>query len=231
MNIAIIPARLNSKRIPKKNIKKFCGKPMIYWSIYAAKKSNLFEKIIVSTDSDEIAKIAQKYGAIVPFLRPKKLSGDFIGTTPVVSHAANWAKSQGWDIKYVCCIYPTAALINVIDLKKAYKKISSNQFSYVIAASRYSAPIFRSFKVLGSKGLKMFFPDYYLKRSQDIEVAYFDAGQFYWGKLDSWIKQEKGYSDKSTIQELPSWRVQDLDTNEDWKRAEFIFKLLRKNEK
>tara|TARA_B100000212_G_C27352729_1_gene524418 strand:+ start:127 stop:825 length:699 start_codon:yes stop_codon:yes gene_type:complete len=229
MNIAVIPARGGSKRILKKNIKNFCGKPLISWTIEIALKSKLFDRVILSSEDEEIISIAKKYGAEVPFVRPKELSDDFSTTDDVMSHAANWIKNNENSVNSICCIYATAPFLNIEDLKNGLKKFNEGKFNYVFAATDYSAPIFRSFEYTQKNGLRMFFPENYNKRSQDLPVAYHDAGQFYWGSLDTWIKKKETFNKYSFPIILPRWRVQDIDTNSDWERAEFIMKTILDN--
>ena len=223
MNVAIIPARGGSKRIHKKNIKDFLGKPIIAYSIENAIDSNLFDKVVVSTDDDEIAKAAIKYGAEVPFVRPKDLSDDFSGTHEVVGHAVGWLESRGNKIDYACCLYATAPLIQIKDLVKGFNLIKTGKWESVIAATNFSYPIFRSFEKLPNGGLKMLFPEHYESRSQDLAEAYHDAGQFYWASAQVWMGKPNGFSKNSTIIELPSHLVQDIDTMEDWSKAEKIY--------
>jgi len=227
MNIAIIPARGGSKRIPKKNIKSFFGKPIISYSIDTAIKSGLFEKVIVSTDDPEISEIANEYGAQTPFIRPKNLSDDFSGTHEVIGHAVQYLESLKINMNYICCIYPTAPLIRVSDLIQGYKLISSNCWDSVIAATNYSYPIYRSFEYLESGGLRMLFPDHYTSRSQDLEEVYHDAGQFYWGRAKAFIDGDPIFSQRSCAVLLPRSRVQDIDTLEDWRTAEILFKAFK----
>lgn len=224
MIVAIIPARGGSKRIPKKNIKKFFGKPIISYSIKAAIDSNLFDKVIVSTDCDEIAQISIESGADVPFIRPKELSGDFLGTHEVVGHAIRWLEDSGEVVEYACCIYATAPMIQVSDLIKGFDLLRTGKWKSVIAATKYSYPIFRSFEKFPSGGLKMIFPEHYNSRSQDLPEVYHDAGQFYWAKSQEWKnKPSSSFSENNTIIELPHFLVQDIDTLDDWNRAEKIY--------
>jgi len=225
MKIAIIPARGGSKRIPKKNIKKFKGLPIIAWPLLAVKNTNLFDKIIVSTDNKEIAKIAKKLKAEVPFIRPKKISGDHASTSSVIKHAIDWLKTKKIYPKFICCIYPTAAFIDSKDLIEGYKKIKTLKWNYVFSGGKFYSSILRSFKKNNFNDLKMIFPKYYNKRTQDILEAYHDAGQFYWGKVESWSKQKPIFAKKSCIIEIPRWRIHDIDTIEDWKIAEKMWKL------
>ena len=218
--VAIIPARGGSKRIPRKNIREFAGKPMIVHSIACALRSRLFERIIVSTDDDEIGAVARENGAEVPFIRPAELSGDVVGTTGVVAHALRWLHGQHDQPEAVCCIYATAPFIHVNDLRAALSLYESGRWQYVFAATTFAAPIFRSFRSLGDDGLQMFFPEHFLARSQDLPEALHDAAQFYWGRPRAWLDGEKVFDSHSTVTRIPRWRVQDIDTEEDWRRAE-----------
>ncbi len=227
MNIAIIPARGGSKRIPHKNIKEFCGKPMIAWSIEAAKVSELFDHIIVSTDDHEIAEVAKQWGAAVPFRRPTELSNDYAGTTEVIAHATQWALDQGLDLEAVCCIYATAPFIQKTDLKRGLESLKSGSWDYTFTVTDFASPIFRSFKQTSDGGLEMFFPEHFNKRSQDLPVALHDAGQFYWGRPSAWLECKRIFDRNSKPIIIPCWRVQDIDTDDDWHRAEIMFKLLK----
>ena len=226
MNIALIPARGGSKRIPRKNIKFFCGKPIIAYSIETAFASKLFNKVIVSTDDKEIAKTAKDYGAEVPFIRPAKLSDDYTDTNAVIAHGINWILGQGWELSGVCCIYATAPFIQKDDFIKAYDIFLTNKWEFVFAATSFIYPIQRAFMKLKTDRIKMFNSEHFETRSQDLPEAYHDAGQFYWGKTDAWLENAMAFSEKSTIVELPSYRVVDIDTEEDWIRAELIYKTL-----
>lgn len=220
MKIAIIPARSGSKRIPHKNVKTFKGKPIIFWTLKTIINSKLFDRIIVSTDSEKIAKIAKRFKAEVPFIRPKSISSDFASTQDVIKHSINWLQLKKMSPKYICCIYPTAAFINLKDLTNGYKKIQTNKWNFVFSAGKFHSSIFRSFKKNNTKGLKMIFPKYYKKRTQDIKETYFDAGQFYWGKTDAWKNSKPIFAKHSYLIEIPRWRIHDIDTMEDWKIAE-----------
>lgn len=226
MRIAVIPARGGSKRIPRKNIKPFCGKPMIAWSIEAAKSSGLFEYIIVSTDDAEIAEVAKQWGAEVPFMRPEALSNDHAGTTPVVAHATQWALAQGFDVSAVCCIYATAPFVQTDDLKRGWEALNSGDWDYAFTVTDFAAPIFRSFKQTAEGGVEMFFPEHFATRSQDLPVALHDAGQFYWGRPVAWLKDKRIFDRRSKPVMIPRWRVQDIDTPDDWKIAELIYNQL-----
>jgi N-acylneuraminate cytidylyltransferase len=225
MNVAIIPARGGSKRISNKNIKNFKGYPLIYWSLKAAISSKLFDKIIVSTDSIKIKNIAEKLKAEVPFLRPKNISNDHASTADVMKHAVGWLEKNNISPKFVCCIYPTAAFLKPKDIIKAYKKIKNSKWDYVFSGGRFTSSIFRSFKKNKHNGLKMIFPKFYNKRTQDITETFHDAGQFYWGKKNSWKKKKLIFSSKSCMIEIPRWRIHDIDNLEDWHAAEKMWIL------
>lgn len=222
MNIAVIPARGGSKRIPRKNINSFCGKPMIAWSIEAAISSGLFDHIIVSTDDEEIQEVAKQYGASVPFMRPEELSNDHAETTPVIAHATQWALEQGFDVTAVCCIYATAPFIQVADIKQGWEELNSGDWEYAFTVTDFAAPIFRSFKQTDEGGIEMFYPEHFNTRSQDLPTALHDAGQFYWGRPAAWLQGKRIFDHHSKPVLIPRWRVQDIDTQDDWDRAEIL---------
>jgi len=223
MNICIIPARSGSKRIKNKNIKSFYGKPIIAWSIELAIASKIFDKIIVSTDDKKIANIAKRYGAEVPFLRPKKLSNDHTETVPVIAHAIEWISKNFIKPTYVCCVYATAPFLEKDDLKKGLKILIKSDSQYTFSATNYSYPIQRSFKI-NKKRIEMFYPKHYNSRSQDLEEAFHDAGQFYWGLTDAWLNDQPIIGQDSKPIFIPRNRVVDIDTLEDWSIAEKMFK-------
>lgn len=225
-NICVIPARGGSKRIPGKNIKPFFGKPMIAWSINAAMNSDIFDRIIVSTDDPEIAFVSKKYGASVPFIRPSELSGDFIGTAPVVNHAINNLVVDDFEGHDICCLYATAPFVTADLLRKGLHLLRSNSArSFVFTATEYPYPIQRALKFDASKSsVSMFNPDMYNMRSQDLEPAYHDAGQFYWANAQSWLNSQNQFEDSIPLL-LPRWDVQDIDTESDWNYAEKLFSL------
>ena len=225
MKIAVIPARAGSKRIHRKNVKLFCGKPIIAYSIQAAIASGLFDQVVVSTDSHEIAEIAIKYGATIPFIRPDELSDDFSTTGQVIAHAVSWFQKQQFRLDLVCCIYATAPLMLKSDLIGAHQIFNNNEWDYVFSASKFSYPIQRGFALTETNGLKMFNPEHFTTRSQDLIQSYHDAGQYYFGTPEAWVNNSPLFSEKSTIYELPYWRAQDIDTLEDWEMAELLYKL------
>jgi N-acylneuraminate cytidylyltransferase len=229
MKVAVIPARGGSKRIPRKNIREFAGKPMIAYSIDAALQSGLFERVIVSTDDEEIARVARSCGAEAPFRRPAELSDDQTATTEVISHAISWLQNQGVSLTAVCCIYATAPFIRQDDLKQALAILEAGNWQYVFAATTFAFPVFRSFQKSAESGLGMLYPEHFNTRSQDLPEVLHDAGQFYWGRPQAWLDHARVFDKWSTVVTIPRWRVQDIDTEEDWLRAELMSHYLRTN--
>lgn len=226
MKLAIIPARGGSKRIPRKNIKPFCGKPMIAWSIEAALQSACFDQIIVSTDDAEIAEVARQWGATVPFMRPAELSDDHTGTIPVIRHAIEWFNRQGQSVEQACCLYATAPFVSAEDLRCGLDILQGNDCDYAFSVTSYPFPIQRAIRVNGEGRVEMFSPEHFNTRSQDLEEAFHDAGQFYWGRAEAWLQGKMIFSPDSLPVLLPRHRVQDIDTPEDWVRAEWLFKAM-----
>jgi pseudaminic acid cytidylyltransferase len=226
MKLAVIPARGGSKRIPRKNIKEFCGKPMIAWSIEAAIQSGCFDEVIVSTDDQEIADVARQFGASVPFMRPAQLSDDYTGTIPVIRHAIEWMRAQGRDVQQVCCIYATAPFVRAEDLCTGLQLLTEQESDYAFSVTSYAFPIQRAIRLTPAKRVEMFNPEHFNTRSQDLEETYHDAGQFYWGQADAWVEGRPIFAESSAPVVLPRHRVQDIDTLEDWERAEWMFKAL-----
>ena len=224
MNLAVIPARGGSKRIPRKNIRDFCGKPMILWSIEAALASGCFEKIIVSTDDSEIADVARAAGADVPFLRPAELSDDHTGTIPVIRHAIEMMRAGGFSAELTCCIYATAPFLMPTDIIAGRDALLRENCDFAFAVTRYPFPIQRAISVTRDNRIKMFDPSMYSKRSQDLEESWHDAGQFYWGRSVAWLAQGDLFANNSAPIILPRHRVEDIDTEEDWSRAEWLFR-------
>ena len=231
MKLAVIPARGGSKRIPRKNIKPFCGKPMISWSIEAALKSGCFDRVIVSTDDAEIAEISRSCGAEVPFMRPAALSDDHTATIPVIAHAIDWYRQCGDDPDEVCCIYATAPFVNYEHIQLGLKLLQEGDWHYVFSATTFAFPIQRAFEKKADGGLKMFSPEQFQTRSQDLPEAMHDAGQFYWGRADAWIENRKIFDYWSTVVQLPRWQVQDIDTPEDWAAAEVLQAVIEERQK
>ncbi|WP_313650351.1 pseudaminic acid cytidylyltransferase [Pseudomonas soli] len=227
MKVAIIPARGGSKRIPRKNIKMFCGKPIIAYSIEAALSSGCFDKVIVSTDDDAIADVARALGAIVPFVRPKLLSDDYAGTGPVVRHAIQWLIAEGEEPSLVCCIYATAPFVSAADLRRGLESLLADSVDYAFSVTSYGFPIQRAVRLNADNRIEMFQPEHLNTRSQDLEEAFHDAGQFYWGRTSAWIDSKPLFGPQSSPVMLPRHRVQDIDTLEDWVRAEWLFKAMQ----
>jgi len=229
MRLAVIPARGGSKRIPRKNIKLFGGKPMIAWSIEAAIQGGCFDRIIVSTDDAEIADVARAYGAEVPFVRPPELSDDHTATIPVVAHAIKWISQQYGPVEFACCLYATAPFIQSKDLRQGLNLLIKSDALYAFTVTNFAAPIQRSFRITQQQRIEMFNPDQYNTRSQDLEEAYHDAGQFYWGRAEAWLSSTPLHSEFAIPLFLPRYRVQDIDTLDDWIRAEMMFEILNKH--
>ncbi|MEP3562685.1 MAG: pseudaminic acid cytidylyltransferase [Marinobacter sp.] len=226
MRLAIIPARGGSKRIPRKNIKEFCGKPMIAWSIEAARESGCFDHIIVSTDDPEIAAVAEEYGAKVPFTRPPELADDHTATRPVINHAIQEV-SRLWGMpEYVCCLYATSPFMLAEDLKQAFTKLRDSNADFVFSAGRFPYPIKRGFRVNDAGRVERLWPEHRYTRSQDLEETYHDAGQFYWGKTNAFLNLGDPMSEAGVAYVLPGTRVHDIDTQEDWAVAELLFRAL-----
>ena len=229
MNVAIIPARGGSKRIPRKNIRDFCGKPMIAWSIEAALQSGCFARVIVSTDDAEIAEVAREWGAEVPFIRPAELSDDHATTVPVIGHAVAWLHAQDCVVEQVCCLYATAPFVRVEDLRRGLALLTEAASDYAFSVTRYAFPIQRAIRLTEQGRVEMFQPEYFNTRSQDLEEAYHDAGQFYWGRAEAWLSGKMIFGPESVPVLLPRHRVQDIDTLEDWQRAEWMFKVMQQS--
>ncbi|MFQ3250133.1 MAG: pseudaminic acid cytidylyltransferase [Glaciecola sp.] len=224
MKLAIIPARGGSKRIPNKNIRDFVGKPLVAYSIEVAKASGLFDKIVVTTDNQEVADIALEYGAEVPFIRPPELSNDVIGTRPVTNHAIRYVTEHFEKPEFCCCIYATAPFLQAEYLKQGLQKLRLNSdkgFAYSVTS--FPFPIQRALFLKDNYATPSF-PEDITKRSQDLEEAYHDAGQFYWGRTDDYLSSKRIFSEHGIPIVLPRHLVQDIDTQEDWDRAELMYK-------
>jgi len=225
-NLCIIPARGGSKRIPRKNIKDFLGKPIIAYSIEAALNSDLFDEVMVSTDDEEIAEVAKRYGARVPFIRSKKNADDFATTVDVLSEVLNEYKVLGKSFKNVCCIYPTAPFVTPEVLKEGYEKLITDNYDSVFSVLRYSFPIQRALKIEKGK-VSMFYPEFMESRSQDLEPSFHDAGQFYWFKPTVVEEQRKLWTSNTGEIEINELSAQDIDDKTDWKLAELKYELLQ----
>lgn len=227
MNIAIIPARGGSKRIPRKNIKEFCGQPMLAYPIKAALESGVIDKVIVSTEDEEIAVVAREYGAEVPFYRPVALADDHTGTSPVVRDTLQRLLQLGWDVQHCACIYATTPLLSSSLIRQAYQQLSETSADYVFTSARFSFPIQRALLQTKTGGVTPFDPVSIVKRSQDLPAAYHDAGQLYWGSSSTWLNLNKHiFGENSHMLVLPQHLVQDIDTPEDWQHAELLYRML-----
>ncbi|QUL37350.1 pseudaminic acid cytidylyltransferase [Erythrobacter sp. JK5] len=225
-NIAIIPARGGSKRIPRKNIRAFAGKPMIGYAIEAALACEAIGRVVVTTDDDEIAAIAEDFGAEVPFRRPAELADDITPTVPVIQHAIQACRTRGFAFEYACCIYPGVPFIRTEDLAEALALlIEHGGEGYTFPVTGFPSPIQRALKRDASGGVAPFDPSHVNTRTQDLEPAYFDAGQFYWGRAETWLSGANIHANGRAIV-LPEWRVVDIDTPEDWDRAEALHRAI-----
>jgi N-acylneuraminate cytidylyltransferase len=227
VNIAVVPARGGSRRIPRKNIRPFCGKPMMAWTLEAARGSGLFDRVIVSTEDAEIKQVALQWGAECPFDRPAALANDYADTGAVMAHATEWAIEAGWPVDTVCCIYATAPFVDQEDLKRGLDALRSGDWAFSVAATECGSAVFRSFRQREDGGLEMLFPEYFSVRSQDLPRALQDAGQFYWGRPSAWIEKRRVFERRSIPVLIPKWRVQDIDEPDDWRRAEMMFRYMR----
>ncbi|MHB1349612.1 MAG: pseudaminic acid cytidylyltransferase [Desulfobulbaceae bacterium] len=227
--VAIIPARGGSKRIPRKNIRPFAGKPIIGYSIETAKASGLFDRIIVSTDDREIATVAGSFGAEAPFLRPAELADDFAGTAAVVKHCLQWLIEHGDPAQYACCIYATAPFVQVEYLRQGFEHLIASGKSYAFSVTSFPFPIQRAVRINQEGYTEAIWPENTMTRSQDLEEAYHDAGQFYWGTVQAFLSDELIFSPKSVPVVLPRYLVQDIDTPEDWLRAELMYAAMHNN--
>ena len=224
--LGVIPARFNSKRILKKNIREFAGKPMIEHSIKEAHDSELFEHLVVSTDSELIAEISREAGAEVPFIRPDYLADDLTPTVPVIAHAINACEDLGWESSHICCIYPCSPFLKSSDLDKALILLKASGAKYSFGVTEFSSNIQRALKRNEDGTMTPIYPQFELTRTQDLEKSYHDAGQFVWGLRDAWINKENVHSNGVGIV-IPRWRSVDIDSEEDWTNAELMFKSMQ----
>lgn len=227
MNLCVIPARGGSKRIPRKNIKEFCGKPMIAYAIEAARSTLLFEHIVVSTEDKEIAEIANQYGAETPFQRPRHLADDYAPTVPVIRHAIHEAEGLGFAFQDVCCIYPAVPLLRSKDIVNAQRLLRNKQKAYVLPIIRFRSAVQRAFCLSESGELKPFYPEHELERSQDLKSAFYDAGQFYWANKDTWNNVDHIHANGLGMV-VSAWSAVDIDTPDDWHFAELLYETWRK---
>ncbi|WP_345157117.1 pseudaminic acid cytidylyltransferase, partial [Pontibacter saemangeumensis] len=224
--IAIIPARGGSKRIPRKNIRAFLGKPIMAYSIEAALESGLFEQVMVSTDDEEIAEVARRHGAGVPFLRSTAASDDFATTAAVLTEVLRAYEASGETYDYGCCIYPTAPLVKTASIRAAFALLTAQQRDSVFPVLRYSYPIWRSLRMEGGRAV-MNWPEHLGSRSQDLPAAFHDAGQFYWFAVKRFLEKQALFTDNTGAIELSELEVQDIDNLTDWKLAEMKYRLMQ----
>lgn len=225
MKIAVIPARGGSKRIPRKNIKPFHGKPMIGYAIQAALASKAFDRVIVSTDDAEIAEVAKAHGAELPFIRPPELADDHTPTVPVIAHAIRACDDLGWGVEDVCCIYPGVPFISTDDLRNTHEQLVATGAHYVFPVTGFPSPIQRALRRLPDGTVRPFQLEHAATRTQDLEPGYFDVGQFYWGRKSAWLDGLNIHLNGITLV-IPEWRVVDIDTPADWERAELVYSAL-----
>lgn len=225
--VGIIPARGGSKRVPRKNIRGFCGKPMIAYTITAARESGCFDHVLVSTDDPEVAGVARDFGAEVPFLRPAELSDDATHIGPVMCHAIRWLQERGTPPSLVCQLFATAPFLRPEDLREGFARLSAAPGKrFAIAVTDFPFPVQRAVRSTPDGGIEPLYPSEIGKRSQDLEPACHDAGQFIWGRPEAFLQQRSVFSTDSIPIRLPRYRVQDIDTMEDWEIAEFLFRAL-----
>jgi pseudaminic acid cytidylyltransferase len=224
MRLAVIPARGGSKRIPRKNILPFAGRPMIGYAIAAAQASGLFDHVVVSTDDAEIASVSTSLGAEVPFMRPAELADDHTPTVPVVAHAIAACRDIGWVAEQVCCIYPGVPFLQVPDLRTALDLLEQGA-DYAFPVTPFPSAIQRALRREADGSARPFFPEFAATRTQDLPPAFHDAGQFYWGRAQAWLDGLNIHLHGRTIV-VPEWRVVDIDTPDDWRRAELLHHAL-----
>jgi N-acylneuraminate cytidylyltransferase len=224
-SVAIIPARGGSKRIPRKNIKLFHGLPIIAYAIKTARESDIFDEVIVSTDDEEIAEVALRFGATVPWMRSKELADDYTTTVSVMQDAVKKLKMTCPELENICCIYPTTPFLKAQFLVNSHNILVDGDWSYVFSGLKTNTNPLRFFSLEKSKEVKMLFPKHETTRTQDLPPIYHDAGQFYWGRTAAWESGLPIFSSNSTIIELPNGSVIDIDTEGDWLRAERLFEI------
>ena len=225
-NLCIIPARGGSKRIPKKNIKEFLGRPIIAYSIRTAIDSKLFDEVMVSTDDIEIAEIAKKYGAKVPFIRSLKNSSDFATTFDVIEEVINYYRNYNMEFNNVCCLYSCAPFVTTKTLSKAYNRLHEKEFDTVLPVVPYSSPINRALRINHEK-IYMIYEENLNVRSQDLEDSFYDAGQFYWCDIDKLLLNKGIFTNNTGFIIVSEIESQDIDNETDWKLAELKFQLKR----
>lgn len=226
--VAVIPARGGSKRIPRKNVRNFAGKPMISHSILAAKESEIFDHIYVSTEDEEIAQVAEKFGAEI-ITRPKELSDDHTPTIPVIRHSIDWINKKEVMVDALCCIYGCSPLVLPRDIIEGYKHLKEGNWEFVCSATEFEYPIQRGFEIHEDDSIEMLDEEKYPYRTQDLKPIFHDADKFYWGETRTWIEKSLIFSPRSAAVKIPRFRVQVIDNELDWNRAENIFYMLKKD--
>lgn len=224
--LGLVPARGGSKRIPRKNIRPFHGTPLIAHTLSMMLDSGVFDRVIVSTDDDEIADIALAAGAEVPFKRPADLADDTTGTGDVVRHAISELQHESYDVAALCLVYPAALFVTADDLAGSLDLLGEGDCDFVFSASTFPSPIQRALRQRPGGLSEMIWPEHLMSRSQDLEATYHDVGQFYWGRREAWQAGKRVLGAHSRMWLIPPWRVQDIDTIEDWTRAELLYQLL-----
>lgn len=228
MNVCIIPARGGSKRIPRKNIRLFLDRPLIEYSISEALESGLFDHVVVSTDDEEIARVAQSCGADVPFLRPAELANDHANTFDLMQHAAKWVSEHRPGCELLCCLYATAPFVKARYLREGMEKLQQqSEANYCYSITEHAFPVQRSIRRMKGGKVLPWMPENMLKRSQDLESLFHDAGQFYWGRLNAFAEKIDFFGESSLGVVLPRYRVVDIDTEDDWKMAEVQYRTLQ----
>lgn len=230
-SLCVIPARGGSKRIPRKNIRNFCGRPTIAWPIETAKKAACFDRILVSTDDEEIAEIASDWGAEIPFIRPSALANDSTPTRDVINHAIDFVTENGDKPEYVCCLYATAVFVRAEDVVRGLDSLRMSDSDFAFSVTSYPYPIQRALRLSQLGTVEMFYPEHESTRSQDLQEAYHDAGQFYWGRVHAYLGNRPIFESISTPIIIPRHRAQDIDTPEDWEYAELMFSITRQNDR
>lgn len=227
MKVCIIPARGGSKRIAHKNIREFAGKPMLSHAINCAQRSALFDRIVVSTENEQIAQVAKANGAEVPFKRPLDLADDYTGTMPVIQHAIEQVNTASTKATWVCCLYATSPLLKPTDLEQAWLKLQQTPCTMVFSATTFAFPVQRALRYTEGGGVEPLYPEFIAARSQDLEPAIHDAGQFYFGTAERFLNGPGVFHPSSRPLLLPRQRVMDIDTEEDWRHAETLYQVLR----
>ena len=227
MNIAVIPARSGSKRIPRKNVRLFAGKPVIAYSIRAAVESGCFDHVIVSTDDEAIAAISREHGASIPFMRPEKLSDDHAHLADVTAHAISWYEGKGHSVSHACCIFATAPFISAVALQAGRDALTATGKHFALSVTSFPSAVQRALRLNTDDTVEAMYPQYRLMRSQDLDEGWHDAGQFCWGTAEAFMQNLPAFAPHTIAVKLPRHMVQDIDTLEDWHRAELMYEVLR----